>query len=539
MVLIAITKYASAEYISDTRIMLPDYGSTTPAKGEMRIDPTTGLEVTRISDKNELTPASVYGLIVYSRYSPTNTTDEYVLVHHANSTSASLYRISDKVNLGTIRKNGATSIGEVNEIRWDYTGNFPNRIYFVDGMKFYQMDVINSNGNPTLIRDFSADFPGASKIINDVEGDSSNDSRYWAWQVLGPYDGSKYPVNAIFTYDKQQNNIIGILTPQQFGRSVLPSPNMVEISPLGTRVITHYGDATSNPSVLSGVWTDIGNNVWEFSGYKSKTSGNNAFGKVTANGTVLQKKSGSTGAPENITGDNQYANNSSSDKFWIRLTTGADPNSMTIIADWGIRPDDINTDFDAPRAWNLDFSGENVVISASETHSGWAWDLDGNEMFVSQNNKQDWIEARNIITGTITQVIRHGNGASDLSYANGFHFAKIYNRNYRGWMIFNTSSKTNLTWGENQILAMEIKPSAANPRIWRIFPRYNAYNGAYRDEGQVALSHSGLSLWHTGNWGVVSGSGDSYMIQMPTTWYQDLNPGDTTSPGAPTFLVVE
>lgn len=526
-----------SNYVIGTDVISPTYGSSTPSKGDTRTDSVTGASIVCRADHSELTPSSNYSLVVYSRFTPSNTTDEYVLVHGANSTSIHVYRISDNTKVATLTydSNSNHTIGEVNEVRWDYTGLFPTRVYFVRGMKFYQMDVLTENGQPTLIRDFTADFPGAVKIINDVEGDSSNDSRYWAWQVLDPYSNGNYPVRAIIVYDKQSDSILGTLNPSDVGHvGSLPRPNMVEISPLGNKVITHYGAASTHPSTLSGTWTAVGGDVWLLTGYKAFTSGNNVFATVTADGVSLTKTTEGTGSAADITTDNQYASNSTTDLFWVRLAGGADPNSQTIIADWGTRPDDVGTSIDAPHAWDFDFTNP-INISVSETHSGWAFDASGKEWFVSQNNKTDWIEARDILTGTAINILYHG----DLGWTNGFHFGKFYNRALRGWFLMSTYSTSSSMWGNNQLMMVELKATADSPIVWRIAPTYNNYQGSYRDEGPAALSYDGKSVYVTANWGTANGTGEVYQFLLPGSWYEhfpgDLHP-DKKAPSVPSNL---
>ncbi|OFZ20835.1 MAG: hypothetical protein A2X94_04785 [Bdellovibrionales bacterium GWB1_55_8] len=512
-------------YLTTKSYIQSEYGSS-PIKGEIRRDSNTGAWIEKMSGAAELVPASNYSLVVYSRFTPANTTGQYYLVHGDNSSSAHVYRTSDRQKVASLTydSNPIHTIGEVNEIRWDYTGDFPTRVYFVRGTGFYQMDVLSSNGNPTLIHDFSAEFPGAAKICNDVEGDSSNDSRYWAWQIWDPYANGKYPVRAIIAYDKQSNSIIGQLNPTDVGHvGSLPRPNMVEISPLGTKIITHYGAASTHPCTLSGAWMDLGGNIWEFSGYKALTQGNNAFGLVTANGIPLTKTKESSGAPADITADGQYAANSTSDKFWVRLSGGADPNSQVIVADWGRRPEDIATPLNAPHAWDLDFS-DPVQISADETHSGWSFDTEGRELFISQNNKTDWIEARDILTGSSINILYNG----DWGWNAGMHFAKFYNSLQRGWFLMSTASTTNSDWGDNQIFMVQTKPSTQNPIVWRVTPSFNNYVSgkaySYRDEGSAALGFDGLSVWWTANWGTSDGHGETYRVHLPTDWLTHFDP---------------
>lgn len=258
------TAFAANNYILTNSVIITDNVSP-PEKGGSYTDTTTGATWTRRSELTELTaldPTNSSAMIVYSRYSPTNSNGQYLLVHGTNSTSCFVYRLSDNTVVANLRRDSTHQIGEVNEIRWDYTGNYPNRVYFVYGMSFYYMDVITSNGSPTLIRDFSSDFPSGVQIMNDVEGDSSSNSRYWAWLVLGGYDGSIFPVIKIFTYDKQTNTIMGTLSVgdvtqthyDAYYDNKLPRPNMVEISPDGTKVMINSTRAYYNSGNPSRTW---------------------------------------------------------------------------------------------------------------------------------------------------------------------------------------------------------------------------------------------------------------------------------------------
>jgi hypothetical protein len=212
---VTATFVANLSLIQDTRtIAIPNPG-VYPAKGVAQKDPVTGFTVTRLADKAELVGdygsyKSALSTIVYSRYTPSNTTGEFVLVHGDNSTSAWVYRVSDnklmtvlKIKPTVTPQSSVRSLGEVNELRWDYSGANPYRLYFVGrsipasqavagekpGMTFYYTDINPTTGaqsTPVVIKDFSKTFPSftTGEIMNDVEGDSSNDSRYWAWQVM-------------------------------------------------------------------------------------------------------------------------------------------------------------------------------------------------------------------------------------------------------------------------------------------------------------------------------------------------------------------
>jgi hypothetical protein len=337
-------------------------------------------------------------------------------------------------------------------------------------MSFYYMDFLTNNGSPTLIHNFYNEFPDGSKIINDVEGDSSSDSRYWSWQVLGKYDGSQFPRLAIITYDKNENKILGVLNPGKISPTKnaskwinsLPRPNMVEISPDGKKVITHFARAFSG-------------------GY---------------------------------------------------------------MEDWS------NTFYDGPHAWNLDMTGIPIKIANTDSHSGWGW-VENKPVFISQNTQTDKLtycyidETSGAYPENCVNFINH----SDWNYVN-LHFGKMpisksgwilistyqkdrakiqRNTNYASgtWAsfgdyqylcttggttsnnvpVFNNSWESNTIdgtviwtcrgsiWPNNQILMVELKGINESPRIWRICPTYNTYDGNYRDEAIAAISYTGKDVF--------------------------------------------
>lgn len=476
--------------IVDKRIIgIPSPGAY-PAKGAPVVDPVTGFNVVRAADKSELVAGSgpstsALSIVAYSRYSPANTTGEYYLVHGNNSTSAWVYRTATHAPVGPIRFNpslGANSrlVGEVNELRWDYSGQYPNRLYFVGRslptsqsvrgenpeMSFYSIDLDPVTGRPSspvLIRDFSSLFPAFPGVLmNDVEGDSSNDSRYWAWMINGNTAASGYKPYAIIVYDKQTNTVLSTLQRNCLGSAIpckevnsasqkppfITRPNMVEMSPLGTRVIVH----------------------------------------------------------------------------WERVNAGYD------------RDAEMNGLLDGPKAFLKDFS-DPIRIGADATHSGWAWGPNGEEMFVSQNNRNDWIEAVNIASAaTANCKVIAGNsygcgvklisqtGLDGGSWSIGYHFGKIYDPAKRGWMYMNTYDKTGYTfWGKNQNLLVQIPAAGAgaSARVVRLGSTYNQYHD-YRSEGSGAMDFKGENIWTTGNWGFIDGRGDVFRIQLPADWYSAL-----------------
>ncbi|MEI7890560.1 MAG: hypothetical protein WCI36_01190 [bacterium] len=502
-------------------------------------------------------------------------------------------------------------MGEVNEVRWDYSGDHPYRLYFTGhsipnsqaasgenvATSFYYVDIDPVSGVqsvPVLIHDFSVEFPlsgtyptggySSTMILNDVEGDSSNDSRYWTWQVRGPYDHSSYDLStaltykryAIIVYDKTTNSLVGRFQRDCAGVSgvctvydtpseaypYIPAPNMTESSPLGVKAIVDWGRASSNPSVLSGTWVNVGGNIWSLTGYKALTSSNSVFGKFSVDGVRFVKVgSGTGGTSLDIVGENQYTVNNVSNTIYVQLAGGIDPNTKTVIADWGSRPDDLGTIADGPKACSKDFS-ECFRIGNSEEHSGWAWGLGGEEMFVSQNSGNDYIESVDITSSTsaacnlistlasnkvscgikIARLYPTFSKSGDSSYPVSVHFGKVYDQNKRGWALLDTAAGYSDTWFANQIIFMEIKAFDAvpAPREWRVSPTFNTTYD-YRSEGSGALNFDGTQVWVTANFGLpkISNANEVYSVFLPENWHDVLTGADVVAPAAPSGLSVQ
>ncbi|MBU1076608.1 MAG: T9SS type A sorting domain-containing protein [Spirochaetes bacterium] len=432
------------DYVTNKNF-IPYTPISQPAKGASITDPDFNTTFYRVADATADGVNDTMATIVYSRWSPLNSSQDYLYLQRSTGNPDALIYSAQDYSLIKILPDRITIDGvpdqffismESAEIRWDNTGNHPNRFYFVNDTKFYQYDLLTDTAQ--LIHDFKNDFPTASKIQNDVEGDSSTNSRYWAWMVKGPYDGSHFPTLAVITYDKETDQILGVMDLAKYQANggsygYLPTPNMVEISPSGKKVVLLTGRC----------WGDAG---------------------------------------------------------------------------YGSRYLDIGTSFDGPHAWDLDFT-DPVKVSIDETHSGWAWDYNGNEMFVSQNNRQDWIEARNIQTGEIKQILYHG----DLGWNNGMHFARMPS-NVKGWVLMSTyNSGANSDWGDNQLIMLEIKDHTENPRVWRLGHMHNNYDEYYA-EGFAAMSQFGDKLWWGAKWPGQNNI-EAYEMVLPPNWQEELAGG--------------
>ena len=140
-------------------------------------------------------------------------------------------------------------------------------------------------------------------------------------------------------------------------------------------------------------------------------------------------------------------------------------------ASYGNRYQDIGTYFDGAHLWPFDFDAATnppVKISVGETHSGWAFDDAGREMFISQNNRTDMLDA--IYSSgpgsgydNRVEVAAH----ADFGWSNGFHYGKMPPSKL-GWLFMNTYSNTGSAshatdWAADQLVMIQIKPAGKIP----------------------------------------------------------------------------
>jgi hypothetical protein len=238
----------------------PPSQTPEPKKGQCVDDDPYGTSVCKAVDAKQFPNNESNGVVrpVYSRWRIDNSAGNWYYVIKEGETPSqsgkgqmvilnakddSIYKVASEVDSG-----------ESAEFRWDYSGDKPAIMYYVEGCQFRQYDV--KTGETALIRDFTKEFPNCGRILNDVEGDSSGDSNYWAWMVQGAYKDGEFPMIAVITYDKKKNAIIGTLDYAKYqamgGKApTLPKPNMVDISPLGSKVVALFG-RTDKKDVFDG-----------------------------------------------------------------------------------------------------------------------------------------------------------------------------------------------------------------------------------------------------------------------------------------------
>ena len=444
---------ATTNYTQNKNVISPDYGLTPPLKGESRVDPVTGVTISRLTNADDIADSND-ALIVYSRYSPENSSGDYLLVFGSNSTSSRVINRKTGELVTILTNSTGSTIGEANEVRWDTSGRHPNRIYYVQEMKFWMIDdITNQTDSRVVVKDFTNLFPNSTKIYNDVEGDSSNDSDHWVWMAIH-YDVNAFGMksNLVDAYIHYQisTDTVHTLKPADLAGTNLDRekdlssftlrPNMVEMSPLGTGIVIH-------------------------SGYK-----------------FAEEKQ--------------------------------------------ILENYIGTWFDGPHLWPIDFDFNKQVpvkISCCSSHSGWAFDEQEREMFVSQNNRTDRLDAiyvngENAGYDNRVEVASH----SDFGWAMGFHYGKMP-QNKPGWLFMNSYSQDDTLWGANQFMMIQVKPEEEDPIIWRLSPAYNKYDGEYRDEAPAAINLSGNRIYWSSNWGGALDHREVFVIELPDNWDKALD----------------
>ncbi|WDD99466.1 putative Ig domain-containing protein [Thalassomonas actiniarum] len=443
-----------SNFVIGKQMIEPDYATSVPAKGEKRIDATTGAELIRLTDAAEL-KNSDDAMIVYSRYSPENIKGDALLVFGTDSYSSWVVNPDSGDIIAALVDDKGKPIGEKHELRWHGSAKHPNRVYYIKGMQFWMIDdVTRQEQTRKLIRDFSSLFPNAVKIYNDVEGDSSNDSDHWAWMAVHygvNYIGHKSFLVDGFIHYQVSTDTVHTLTPGDLAGTNLAlesksasfrhRPNMVEVSPLGTGIVIHTGR----------MWDDT------------------AYG--------------------------------------------------------GSKKDFIGTWFDGPHLWPLDFDHSKkapVKISVTETHSGWSFNDSGQEVFVSQNNRTDKLDAV-VVDGENSGFDNRLEVAShkDFGWNMGFHYGKMP-PSKPGWLFMSSYSKQSDLWAGNQLMMIQLVPESERPVIWRIAPTYTLYNGNYRDEVPAAVNFSGDRIYFSSNWGGMLDHREVFQIKLPSDWHNRI-----------------
>lgn len=170
-----------------------------------------------------------------------------------------------------------------------------------------------------------------------------------------------------------------------------------------------------------------------------------------------------------------------------------------------------------------------VSPTTSHGHDGWAW-LGGREVYVSQDNTNDWFFAFNPSTNERIDIWH----MSETGWAINSHFATTPS-SLDGWTLWSTYSDAD-GWAANQLMLIEIAPASARPRILRLGSTENVWlggqrgdkTGGYFTEAFASVDPQGAAVYWGANW-MGSDNLELYRLELPDGW-RSVNPGPTPTP---------
>ena len=169
--------------------------------------------------------------------------------------------------------------------------------------------------------------------------------------------------------------------------------------------------------------------------------------------------------------------------------------------------------------------------TTSAGHNGWAYDHEGNEVLVYQDNTNDWYCAYNPEDQQLINIMH----MSETGWGFGQHIGRITNPKKKGWVLFSSYCSDESTWSYNQIFLLEILSHERHPRIWRISSTYNRRwvngvdIGGYFAEAFAGIDHRGNNIYWGGNW-MGSDNLELYRVELPPDWHLVLNGPDSLPP---------
>ncbi len=248
-----VTYKCTAGNCQPPRYPIPDMAK--PQKGVTYIDTTFHSDITRVTDKNSDGIASIWrgstdlnpGILVpeYSRSDPENADGNKLIITQGEGAlflydATTLNFIKGLTTLcgGPIPENFPKNL----EPRWD--AHDPNIFYYVYQMGFYKFNI--QSDTITLVHDFSIEFPEGLSLTTNMEGEPSQDTRYWAFSIRRGRPDWAHLV--VFTYDLQENRIIGQMDHSENSNWPDCNPyhrycdlNTITVSPKGDRVVIEWG----------------------------------------------------------------------------------------------------------------------------------------------------------------------------------------------------------------------------------------------------------------------------------------------------------
>jgi len=218
---------------------LPD--NARPPFLSSTLDPIHGSCIVRVTDNAEH-PEAPARRNDYSRRQAFNANDTYFLLaasdghwHLHDATTGRFIRVLNNLNGATDRLAGDA------EPQWHPTD--PDLLYFLPrdgiGMQIYQLDL--KTNQVSVVADMGPQiqqhWPDASVASTRSEGSPSADGRYWCFMARAMVDNGSWPMRGVFTWDLQEQRIVGTLN--QDG-----TPDHVSMSPSGKYCVVSHTTAT-------------------------------------------------------------------------------------------------------------------------------------------------------------------------------------------------------------------------------------------------------------------------------------------------------
>ena len=221
------------------RHLLPD--NARPPFLSSTQDPVYGSCVVRVTD-NAAHPEAPAERNDYSRRQAFNANDTYFLLaardghwHLHDAATGRFIRVLNNLTGATDRLAGDA------EPQWHPTD--PDLLYFLPrdgiGMQIYQLDL--RTNQVSVVADMGPQiqqhWPDASVASTRSEGSPSADGRYWCFMARAMVDNGSWPMRGVFTWDLQEQRIVGTLN--QDG-----TPDHVSMSPSGKYCVVSHTTAT-------------------------------------------------------------------------------------------------------------------------------------------------------------------------------------------------------------------------------------------------------------------------------------------------------
>ena len=221
------------------RHLLPD--NARPPFLSSTQDPVYGSCVVRVTD-NAAHPEAPAERNDYSRRQAFNANDTYFLLaardghwHLHDAATGRFIRVLNNLTGATDRLAGDA------EPQWHPTD--PDLLYFLPrdgiGMQIYQLDL--RTNQVSVVADMGPQiqqhWPDASVASTRSEGSPSADGRYWCFMARAMVDNGSWPMRGVFTWDLQEQRIVGTLS--QDG-----TPDHVSMSPSGKYCVVSHTPAT-------------------------------------------------------------------------------------------------------------------------------------------------------------------------------------------------------------------------------------------------------------------------------------------------------